>query len=468
MLRKAPHTPSRSVGAAAAGLEPKRRSPPPASRGCGALPTSPAPPPLVAAGAVAVAVHDRDVDCGGAARSNCLTGGSAGAATVEEARALARAVPAHVGDQHVAFGLDARRVALEVVEHHRQLGVDVRGRVAEVEQAPGDPRSGPRAQTWASTLRSLTSSPISRPPAPSSPAPDVEDLLELVEDAVLAIVRRVFDDEREALHRVRSGRKPRFWWPSPKGVSGCPISAWQQKRLTAVPNAWSKSSRVSSRSSSGIARRCACRTPPPAWRRGLQAPQLAGEHDVVRPVDLAPVVPGAGLAREREPVAAAAVLDLEEALRHRDAGRAVLPHRPELDQVGVGTSSCIAQTKLVVLTRLFFCTKTQCPRPPSNMAPMDTAEVDDRLRLELPEDLVHELVVRQVTLPEGHLLPEMLLQRLQALGHRCTGTPIDPISWTQRRRRNASTPATSCPSGEKGAEPTTSPDTRRPQRSIPA
>ena len=65
-------------------------------------------------------------------------------------------------------------------------------------------------------------------------------------------------------------------------------------------------------------------------------PHAAREHDVVAVVDLAPVVPGAGLARERQAVAAAPVLDVEEALRDVDVRRPVLAHRAELDQVGVG------------------------------------------------------------------------------------------------------------------------------------
>ena len=50
-------------------------------------------------------------------------------------------------------------------------------------------------------------------------------------------------------------------------------------------------------------------------------------------MDLAPVVPGTGLAGERQPVASSPELDLEEALRHIDVRGAVLPHGSELDQV---------------------------------------------------------------------------------------------------------------------------------------
>ena len=79
---------------------------------------------------------------------------------------------------------------------------------------------------------------------------------------------------------------------------------------------------------------------------GAQAPDPAGEVDVVRVVDLGEVVERAGDLRERQHVLAALVLDLDVALLDVDVGSAVLPHRPELHQVGVGTWSRIANSRL--------------------------------------------------------------------------------------------------------------------------
>ena len=69
---------------------------------------------------------------------------------------------------------------------------------------------------------------------------------------------------------------------------------------------------------------------------GAQAPGAAGEVDVGRVVDLGAVVERAGQLRERQGVLAPLVLDLDVALLDVDVGLAVLPHRPQLDQVAVG------------------------------------------------------------------------------------------------------------------------------------
>ena len=64
-----------------------------------------------------------------------------------------------------------------------------------------------------------------------------------------------------------------------------------------------------------------------------QSPDPAGEHDVVAVVHLGQVVEGAGLLGVGQHVGAALVGDLDEALFDVDVGVAVLPHRPELDEV---------------------------------------------------------------------------------------------------------------------------------------
>ncbi len=67
-----------------------------------------------------------------------------------------------------------------------------------------------------------------------------------------------------------------------------------------------------------------------------QAPGAAGEVDVGRVGDLRAVVERARKLRIRERVLAALVLDLDVALLDVDVGLAVLAHRPQLHQVGVG------------------------------------------------------------------------------------------------------------------------------------
>ena len=58
--------------------------------------------------------------------------------------------------------------------------------------------------------------------------------------------------------------------------------------------------------------------------------------DVVRVVDLGEVVQRPRLLREGQNVAAALVVDLDEALFDVDVGRPVLAHRAELDQMAIG------------------------------------------------------------------------------------------------------------------------------------
>ena len=69
---------------------------------------------------------------------------------------------------------------------------------------------------------------------------------------------------------------------------------------------------------------------------GAQAPDPAGEVDVVRVVDLRQVVERARHLRERKRVPAALVLDLDEPLLDVDVRGPVLTHGAELDQVTVG------------------------------------------------------------------------------------------------------------------------------------
>jgi hypothetical protein len=68
---------------------------------------------------------------------------------------------------------------------------------------------------------------------------------------------------------------------------------------------------------------------------GPEAPDATTEHDVVAVVHLGEVVEAARLLGVGQHVGAALVGDLDEALFDVDVGVAVLPHRPEFDQVNV-------------------------------------------------------------------------------------------------------------------------------------
>jgi len=69
---------------------------------------------------------------------------------------------------------------------------------------------------------------------------------------------------------------------------------------------------------------------------GANAPNPAGEHDVVAIVDLAEVVERAGLLGKRQGVGATVVGDGDIALFDVDIGRAILAHGAEFDEVAVG------------------------------------------------------------------------------------------------------------------------------------
>src|SRR5438067_4268507 len=70
--------------------------------------------------------------------------------------------------------------------------------------------------------------------------------------------------------------------------------------------------------------------------RGAQAPDAAGEVEVVRVVHLRQVVERTRQLRVRKYIGATLVMDLDVALFDVDVGRAVLAHRAELDDVAVG------------------------------------------------------------------------------------------------------------------------------------
>src|SRR5205085_3410499 len=69
--------------------------------------------------------------------------------------------------------------------------------------------------------------------------------------------------------------------------------------------------------------------------RGAQAPDAAGEVEVVRVVHLRQVVERTRQLRVRKYIGATLVMDLDVALFDVDVGRAVLAHGAELDDVAV-------------------------------------------------------------------------------------------------------------------------------------
>jgi hypothetical protein len=147
-----------------------------------------------------------------------------------------------------------------------------------------------------------------------------------------------------------------------------------------------------------------------------EAPDLAGEVDVVGVVDLREMVPATGLLRERQNVLAAVVFDLDVALFDVDVGLPVLAHRAELDEVTVrhvlvDREEHVEVADDVVVLRV------------DRVAPIDhrvgrsplLGVVHDRVRLVAREDFGDELPVQQVAVLEPYRLAADLLPGLHAL-----------------------------------------------------
>src|SRR5215471_21412487 len=69
---------------------------------------------------------------------------------------------------------------------------------------------------------------------------------------------------------------------------------------------------------------------------GAQSPDLAGKHDVVRPVYFGPVIPGARQTWKRKPGTAPAVFNFKKSLGNINVGSSVLAHGAQLDEVRLG------------------------------------------------------------------------------------------------------------------------------------
>ena len=128
--------------------------------------------------------------------------------------------------------------------------------------------------------------------------------------------------------------------------------------------------------------------------RGPQAPDPAGEVDVVRVVDLRQVVERARHLRERQRVAPPLVLDLDEPLLDVDVGRAVLAHRAELHEVAVGHQLADGeeQVQRADHVRVLGLDRVAAGAHRERRRGL-LAVVDDRLRTGVGEDAVEELRV---------------------------------------------------------------------------
>src|SRR5215216_6400623 len=146
--------------------------------------------------------------------------------------------------------------------------------------------------------------------------------------------------------------------------------------------------------------------------RGPQAPDLAGEVDVVGVVDVAEVVPASWLLRERQKILAPVVLDLDVALFDVYVGLAVLTHRAELHQVAVGHVLAYGIEHVQVADNVVVLGV-------DGMAPVDhgvgcrplLGEVHDGLWLVAPDNLGEELPVKQVAELEAYGLRAHLAPR---------------------------------------------------------
>jgi hypothetical protein len=129
--------------------------------------------------------------------------------------------------------------------------------------------------------------------------------------------------------------------------------------------------------------------------RSPQAPDLAGEVDVVGVMDLAEVVPASWLLREGQEVLAAVVLDLDVALFDVYVGLAVLAHRAELHQMAVGRVLVYGEEHVQVADNVVVLSI-------DGMAPVDhgvgrrplLGEVHDSLGLVALHDVGDELPVK--------------------------------------------------------------------------
>jgi hypothetical protein len=151
-----------------------------------------------------------------------------------------------------------------------------------------------------------------------------------------------------------------------------------------------------------------------------QAPDATGEVDVVGVVRLREVIDRARLLRERQRVAPAPVLDLDEALLDVDVRGPVLPHRPQLDQVAAWDPVANREQHVeraedvVALGRDSVAPRTHRQRR-RRLLPV----VDDRLGAKLFEQAVDQLAVLGRADLETQSRAGELLPGFNPVGERC-------------------------------------------------
>ena len=245
-------------------------------------------------------------------------------------------------------------------------------------------------------------------------------LLELVEDPVVARLGRVVDGQGQALHRVADRQE----------AAALVAEAEQGQRLAdhrlaaeAVKCRAEGLVEVQPGVERGVGRmigRAAeeARAVDDALHHvsRSEAEDATGEHHVVAVVDLAPVVPGAGLPGEGQAVAAAAVLDLEKAFRDVQVRSAVLAHRAELHEVCLGRQVAHRVEHVHRALDVVALHPDRVVRVDHRVRRRGAfAQVDDHFRPDLFEQPVHHVLVGQVALNQVRTGPVDGFEGVQTL-----------------------------------------------------
>src|SRR5579863_3198680 len=150
-----------------------------------------------------------------------------------------------------------------------------------------------------------------------------------------------------------------------------------------------------------------------------QAPDLAGEHDVVTVMDLGEMVERAGLFGVRHSVSAAVVLNRDVTLFDVDVGRAVFAHGSQFDQVAIGLEFTQSEQQIQGADHIVDLGKHR-------MFAIDHGirsgtlfgEMHDRFRFDGFNGGREEVVIHDIADEEIDLLAGKFLPNLQAIGKR--------------------------------------------------
>jgi len=130
---------------------------------------------------------------------------------------------------------------------------------------------------------------------------------------------------------------------------------------------------------------------------GTQAPDFAGEHDVVAVVNFREMVEGAGLLGEREHVFAAVVFDGDVAFFDVNVGRAVLAHGAEFDEVAIGLEFAQSEKKIQRADNVVDLGEDGVAAVNHGVGSRALfREMDDGFRLEIFDHIAEEFVVSDV------------------------------------------------------------------------